>query len=361
MAVEIPISRFETLWAAFDAAPQDRTFILAGQRDPRSRLLVDDATMPSVAVIWPPRGPLAFFAGVRTPDDGALADVVRLLLSSMDENQRRGLRLAMPFPEWSASLARTFGHAFAPRERRSYRLERWRDVEQPMPAGIEVRQIDADLAARVAADADSEFSDYWPDPREFAARGLGFCAIEADSGRVVSAAWSVHEPTELVEIAVGTSKGFRGRGLSPLVASRLVRECHKRGIDPRWSTDFDNIASRRVAAKLGFGHVIEHDWPLYTSFNAERRSIDLPQESTLPYHGQYTANGRTISISHDGRALRFYDDLGQTLTLAAETATRFFLREVPIQLEFTRDADGRVNGFTREQGGNRWRMERVSG
>ena len=86
----------------------------------------------------------------------------------------------------------------------------------------------------------------------------------------------------------------------------------------------------------------------------------MPEERTRPYHGRYTANGVTITIGHDGRALRFYDNLGQTLTLAAENETRFFLREVPIQLEFTRDATGAIDGFTREQGGKQWRMERIA-
>ncbi|MGB7158773.1 MAG: GNAT family N-acetyltransferase [Tepidisphaeraceae bacterium] len=361
MAIELPNSAFATVAPLFAAVPQDQTFIRAAMRDPNTRLLVDDPVDPSVALLWPAVGNVAFLAGRRPPRNGALADVVQLLLS-FGAGNGSWLRLAMPFPEWSTALSSALGHAFAPRERRSYTFADQNGLERcasiPL-AGYRIRPMDEPLARDVAADADPEIAHHWPDFRGFVERGVGFCAVESSTGRAVSAAWSVHDPVDLVEIGAGTSEAHRGRGLSPATAGRLVAHCHARGLDPRWSTDFDNLASRRVAAKVGFGNVIEHDWPLYTPFNAHRRSIDVPDETTRDYHGRYTANGTTITIAHDGRALRFFDQLGQTLTLAAESETHFFLREVSIQLTFTRGSDGRVDGFTRHQGGKAYRMERL--
>ena len=347
----------------FDAVPQDQTFIRAALRDPATRLFVDDPANPSVVALWPAVGQVAFLSGAATVGEDALAGVVRLLL---ERGAAAGpwLRLALPYPEWSAVLAGAFGHAFAPRERRSYTFADRNGLERcasiPL-TGYEIRPIHGDeaLVRDAASGADPEIAVHWRDVRELAARGIGFCAVESSTGGVASVAWSVHPPIDLVEIGVGTLPAHRGRGLSPATAGRLVALCLSRGLQPRWSTDFDNIASRRVAAKVGFGNVIEHDWPLYTPFNAQRRSIDLPEALTRDYHGRYTANNKTITIGHDGRHLRFYDQLGQTLTLAAETETRFFLREVPIQLEFTRDRGGRVDGFTRYQDGKAYRMVRM--
>ena len=79
---------------------------------------------------------------------------------------------------------------------------------------------------------------------------------------------------------------------------------------------------------------------------------------------EHQVAGRQRSLD-DIRALVTRAPLGDprahfALTLAAESETRFFLREVPIQIEFTRGNDGCVDGFTREQGGKQWRMERLA-
>jgi GNAT superfamily N-acetyltransferase len=360
MAVELPISHASALAPLLDAVPQDQSFIRGTMRDPAARLLVDDPADPSVVMLWPARSHMKYFGGCAEPREGALADVVRLMLS-LGGGKGPWLRLAMPFLGWTDMLMAAFGNGFAPRGRRSYTLTGAPGQLEPLVSdGYKLQQIDESLARDVAERADPELTEHWPDLRAFAQRSIGFCAVELGTGRVASAAWSVFPPVDLVEIAVGTATDHRGRGLAPAAAHALVRWCLARGLDPRWSTDFDNLASRRVAAKLGFGNVVEHDWPLYTPFNAQRRAIDLPEEATRAYHGRYTADGKTIRIDHDGYALRFYDQLGQTLTLAAETETRFFLREVDIQLEFTRSAIGEVDGFTRVQGGKAWRMARVT-
>ena len=363
MAGERSIRHFADVGPFFDALPQDQSFLRAARRDPATRLLVDDMADPSVALLVPAVGEVAFLGGLETVRDDALAEVVRLLLS-LRAREGPPLRLALPFPPWSDALARALGHAFAPRGRRSYTLfapgASPARVAPVLPAGYELLRMDESLARRAAADADPELTTFWPDLRAFAERGLGFCAIDSETGRVASAAWSAFALADLVEIAVGTAASHRGRGLSPATANALVQHCVGHGMEPCWSTDFDNVASRRVAAKLGFGNVIEHDWPLHTPFNAARRSIDVPENVTRAYHGRYAANGKTITIGHDGHALRFYDQLGQTLTLAAESETRFFLCEVPIQIEFTRGRDGLVDGLTREQGGKQWRMARLA-
>lgn len=59
------------------------------------------------------------------------------------------------------------------------------------------------------------------------------------------------------DIAVVTEKKFRGRGLNPACAAEVVRDIHRRGRIPSWSTSPDNIPSLRVAEKLGFEKVRE--------------------------------------------------------------------------------------------------------
>lgn len=57
------------------------------------------------------------------------------------------------------------------------------------------------------------------------------------------------------EIGVVTDPAHRGRGLSTACTAALVRDIRARGRRPSWTTSPDNIASRGVAARLGFVHV----------------------------------------------------------------------------------------------------------
>jgi len=54
------------------------------------------------------------------------------------------------------------------------------------------------------------------------------------------------------DIGVVTEAAFRGHGLSPACAARVMADIRGRRRTPSWSTSRDNTASRRVAEKLGF-------------------------------------------------------------------------------------------------------------
>lgn len=49
-----------------------------------------------------------------------------------------------------------------------------------------------------------------------------------------------------------TEPEFRGLGLSVACAGALCEEIRARGRIPSWTTSPDNLASKRVAEKLGF-------------------------------------------------------------------------------------------------------------
>jgi GNAT superfamily N-acetyltransferase len=71
-------------------------------------------------------------------------------------------------------------------------------------------------------------------------------------GRLVSVAVPYFVGDRHEDIGVVTDPGFRGRGLSPACAARVIADIRARGRIPGWSTSVDNRASRRVAEKLGF-------------------------------------------------------------------------------------------------------------
>lgn len=54
------------------------------------------------------------------------------------------------------------------------------------------------------------------------------------------------------EIGINTLDGFKGKGYATDVCFACEREILKNGKSPLWSTTMDNIASQKLAEKVGF-------------------------------------------------------------------------------------------------------------
>lgn len=59
----------------------------------------------------------------------------------------------------------------------------------------------------------------------------------------------------LGEVGITTRPEAQGRGLATAAAALVIAEVQARGLTPAWVTSEENVASRRVAAKLGFREV----------------------------------------------------------------------------------------------------------
>lgn len=66
-----------------------------------------------------------------------------------------------------------------------------------------------------------------------------------------------HRADKYINVGVITDENWRRKGLSTAAASLVIIEGQKRRLIPVWSAGKDNIASHRVAEKLGFGRVSE--------------------------------------------------------------------------------------------------------
>lgn len=70
-------------------------------------------------------------------------------------------------------------------------------------------------------------------------------------GAVVSACYSARRRLAAAEAGVDTEPAFRGQGLASAVVAGWARAATSSGLMPLYSTTWDNIASRRLAAGLG--------------------------------------------------------------------------------------------------------------
>ena len=57
------------------------------------------------------------------------------------------------------------------------------------------------------------------------------------------------------DVGVVTMEEWRGQGMATACAALVAEGIHQSGRVPVWSTGEDNLASLRVASKLGFGEV----------------------------------------------------------------------------------------------------------
>jgi GNAT superfamily N-acetyltransferase len=123
-----------------------------------------------------------------------------------------------------------------------------RAMEAALPAGFELRRLDAALAGQLDSELEPHALQAFAGPADLVRDGLGFGAMR--DGRLASAATSYAISSRFVEVAIATRPAFRGRGLALAVSAALVRHCLAQGLVPRWSAS--NPVSQRLAVRLGF-------------------------------------------------------------------------------------------------------------
>jgi GNAT superfamily N-acetyltransferase len=122
------------------------------------------------------------------------------------------------------------------------------DLRRRLPAGSELCPIDRQLIERCEWRSDIEF--YCGSLDNFLVNGLGLCMMQRDEIIVEAYVSSFGEAH--AEIGAVTHEARRGHGYAPIACAYLIQACEQRGYHAYWSCDADNLASIRVARKLGF-------------------------------------------------------------------------------------------------------------
>jgi RimJ/RimL family protein N-acetyltransferase len=83
----------------------------------------------------------------------------------------------------------------------------------------------------------------------------GFAAGAVVDGELVTVAFTAARGDRYADVGIVTREDWRLRGLSTAAAALVCSDVQQAGQTPVWSTGWDNVASQRVAAKLGFAEV----------------------------------------------------------------------------------------------------------
>lgn len=115
------------------------------------------------------------------------------------------------------------------------------------PDGWSIIRADAADFARPGSVVPAEF---WRDAEQFLEHGGGWRAEK--NGTHGALAFTSFRFEDEIELGIETAPEARGQGLAAAVASRMIKDVLDRGLTPVWSCRAGNLASHRLAEKLGF-------------------------------------------------------------------------------------------------------------
>jgi GNAT superfamily N-acetyltransferase len=125
----------------------------------------------------------------------------------------------------------------------------------PVLVNQAVRRFTIDDLELLEAAPPELYSSFWGSVRALLTEGIA-AGVVID-GKIVATARLSSISDWYADIAVDTLPDFRGQGLATATASAVVRAAQEMGKVPIWSTTERNMASRRIAEKLGFVEVLK--------------------------------------------------------------------------------------------------------
>lgn len=125
-----------------------------------------------------------------------------------------------------------------------------------IPEGFLTERINKDLIERISGSVIPNFS--WSSNENFLEHGIGFCLMKNEE--IISLAFSAFITRDMIDIGIETAKDYRGKGLGFFPAMEMVKYCIENGYRPIWGCRKDNLASQRLAQKLGFIKELSHPW-----------------------------------------------------------------------------------------------------
>jgi RimJ/RimL family protein N-acetyltransferase len=121
-----------------------------------------------------------------------------------------------------------------------------------IPDGFVIRRLDEEDAVHLGGLSGESNWIYktWYGAKNMAKSGFAWGAFAG--GKLASVANIFFVGDQYEELGVVTEPGFRGQGLNTACAGALCADILRREHIPSWTTSPDNLASMRVAEKLGF-------------------------------------------------------------------------------------------------------------
>jgi len=207
-----------------------------------------------------------FWLAFGKPDPKPVAEVFDHLIHSPIVEENIGLFGASP--AWDPLMIDIFSQGgFEPVRRLGfdYRPEPGKhpiDWRCRLPDGWQMQSIDLHLAQRIVDGTatagfgiDPWFIRIFGGADSYVRYGLGAALVK--DGQIASLCAFCSLGAGEVEMEVGTTPQYLGRGFATLACAAFIEQCAEKGVVPIYTCDKKNIASLSVAHKLGFIEVEE--------------------------------------------------------------------------------------------------------
>jgi RimJ/RimL family protein N-acetyltransferase len=179
--------------------------------------------------------------------------------------------------------------------------------EAELPVGFTLRRIDGEILAQSGLeDLAEEIAFHWGSLDTFVDKAVGYCVLH--DGCVVSWCYVQALGNKAQTIDIWTSSDHRGQALGTAVGSAVIHHCLAQGYTPFWFNDEANLASRRLAERLGFRYegdlyLVDIPFEPYDFYRSLAIHFFFPQER---YRQAAEAYQRAFSVQ-EGEAEDYYN------------------------------------------------------
>lgn len=234
-----------------------------------AQIWTDDKPNPGSVFLWDKANNVFYLSGGednRQFNEDLAGLLERKVIPDLRLKHRMDFRLRTTSEAWTSQLFSIFEKADLKQGRYvffSFKGQVKLDWEDKIPASFELKLIDEDFLFNSRYEniefVKSEVRQMWPSINRFMKYGFGFSLVT--SGKVVSWCTSEYMSKDRCGIGIETLREYQNRGLATIAASAFVEHSLQRNIRPHWDCDVENLASRRVAEKVGF--VKERNYPIH--------------------------------------------------------------------------------------------------
>ncbi len=120
---------------------------------------------------------------------------------------------------------------------------------------FKICEINKELFDKIQGTVTPRFS--WINSSEFLNNGKGYCVVYEET--VAAWAFSAAISTYEIDIGIETRTEYQHLGLGTIVAKKMIQHCFEQHKRPVWACHSKNIASQKLAEKIGFVKISECD------------------------------------------------------------------------------------------------------
>ncbi len=269
MVTELPFDEYCLVKPFFEGPEFDLLLSAILEGNSIAKVWVDDKSEPESVFLWDKTNNVFYLAGGESNvqfNRELRVLTGRKIVPELKLRRRPHFRLRLTSELWGKTLPSIFvdaeltlGYHIFYTHQKSVEQD-WRSR---IPEGLRFRQIDEHFLHEEPYENREfvldEVQQMWPTVDRFVKFGFGFSLVTEE--QVVCWCTSEYMSKYKCGIGIETMHDYQNRGLATSVASAFVEHCEAKGIEPHWECSAENLASRRVAEKVGF--VKEREYRVY--------------------------------------------------------------------------------------------------